>query len=128
MAKGLGRYLFIGAGSNILNFAFYFIFFSVGMSLFLASTIGYLIGLFFSYHFGRTWVFDERFDIRMKNVISFALVYAIGGVGMSLIIEVMNKKVGLDFQISWIFGAVFAVVNNFLGLKFFVFNGIKNGK
>jgi GtrA-like protein len=83
---------------------------------------------FFSYHFGRTWVFNKNFDIREGNIISFALVYAIGGVGMSLLIEVMNKKVGLDFQISWIIGAAFAVVNNFLGLKYYVFNGVKNGK
>jgi putative flippase GtrA len=27
----------------------------------------------------------------------------------------------MDYRISWLFGAGFAVVNNFVGLKYFVF-------
>ena len=116
------RYLFVGVGSNVINFVVYLIFCTIGVSLFMSSLTGYAVGLFVSYHFGRIWVFGKKFDISKQNLIRFAAVYAIGGLGMSALIELLDKTAGLDYRISWIFGACFAVVNNFVGLKYFVFN------
>ena len=121
MTKELGKYLFVGAGSNILNYSIYFICHIFAVPLFLAALIGYFSGILFSYHFGRIWVFDFRFSITKKNLIRFFSVYLIGGIGMSLLIEVMHELLGMGYQLSWVFGAVFAVINNFIGLKFFVF-------
>jgi putative flippase GtrA len=121
MTKGLGKYLLVGVGSNLLNYVIYFICYKVEAPLYLASLAGYSGGMLFSYHFGRTWVFDFRFNVTKKNLIRFLSVYIAGGVGMSLLIEAMHELPGFDYQLSWIFGAIFAVINNFLGLKFFVF-------
>ncbi len=119
------RFLFVGVGSNVINFVVYLLVYSIGVSLFAASVAGYSAGLFFSYHFGRIWVFGHRFDVRKENVIRFAAVYAVGGLGMSIIIEVLVRTIGLDYRVSWFIGAVFAVINNFVGLKWLVFNGIE---
>lgn len=121
MTQGLGRYLTVGIASNLLNYIFYFSCNLMGASLFISSLAGYLAGLCFSYHFGRTWIFDIRFKVTRHNLIRFFLVYLIGGIAMSGIIDFMNEQHGLSYQLSWIFGAAFAVINNFLGLKFFVF-------
>jgi len=122
MKRELFRFLTVGVGSNIINFIFYTLIYALGVSLFLSSIVGYLIGLFASYHFGRTWVFGKSFAIDMKNVMRFILVYFFGGLGMSSLIILLDANTGLDYRISWLFGAVFAVINNFLGLKWFVFN------
>lgn len=122
MSLELARYLFVGIGSNIINFIVYLLCYSVGISLFFSSAAGYSAGLIVSYHFGRVWVFGQKFDMSKQNVIRFAAVYIVGGLGMSALIEMLSKTMGLDYRISWLFGACFAVVNNFLGLKWFVFN------
>jgi len=123
------RYLLVGIGSNLINFAFYFLCYSMGISLFLSSAAGYSIGLIVSYHFGRIWVFGIKHDVSKQNILRFVAVYLIGGIGMSSLIDLLDKSFGLDYRISWIFGAGFAVVNNFFGLKWFVFNkrGASNG-
>lgn len=116
------RFLIVGVGSNVINFIVYLLVYSIGVSLFAASVAGYIAGLFFSYHFGRIWVFGRRFDVSKKNVIRFVAVYVVGGLGMSIIIEVLVRTIGLDYRLSWFIGAVFAVINNFVGIKWLVFN------
>ncbi len=88
----------------------------------MSSGLGYSVGLIFSYHFGRIWVFGLRYNVTKKNVIRFFFIYLIGGLGMSLLIELIDNVTGVDYRISWFFGAFFAVINNFFGLKYFVFN------
>ena len=129
MSLDLARYLLVGLGSNLINFAIYFFCYSVSISLFASAAVGYSVGLFFSYHFGRIWVFGHKYDVSKKSIVRFGVVYLIGGVGMSTLIELLDKSIGLDYRISWLFGASFAVLNNFLGLKWFVFNktGAGNG-
>ena len=122
--KTLLRFLLVGLGSNFINFAIYLMLESWG-SLFLASMAGYISGLFVSYHFGRIWVFGRKFLITQKNIFSFLIVYAIGGLGMSGLIEVFSVTTSIDYRINWLIGASFAVLNNFFGLKWFVFKGNK---
>lgn len=114
------RYLLVGIGSNCINFLVYFLA-KVFFSFFVAAFCGYVAGLFISYHFGRIWVFGERFSIKRQNIIGFLIVYSIGGLGMSGLIEFFCEFKGVDFRISWLIGAIFAFVNNFLGMKLFVF-------
>ena len=122
--KTLLRFLLVGLGSNLINFAIYLVLESCG-SLFLASMAGYISGLFVSYHFGRIWVFGRKFLITQKNMSSFLLVYAIGGLGMSGLIEVFSIATSIDYRFNWLIGASFAVLNNFFGLKWFGFKGNK---
>ena len=121
MKSELFRYLFVGVGSNVVNFLVYLTCYGLGISLFLSSATGYSAGLVISYHFGRVWVFDHKFDVDKKNITKFLLVYAVGGLGMGVIIEYLDQSTGLDYRISWFLGAGFAVINNFLGLKWLVF-------
>lgn len=121
------RYILVGIGSNCINFSIYF-FLKIFFSLFMAAFFGYLAGLLLSYHFGRIWVFGERFSVRRQNLISFLVVYLIGGLGMSGLIEFFGSYMKVDLQISWLIGALFALANNFIGMKWFVFKkDLKNG-
>src|SRR3990170_8363754 len=111
----LTRFLIVGIGSNLLNFVVYVFTHTIGAPLIVASTAGYVAGILNSYNFGKIWVFDAVNRTGNMTIVVFLLVYTIGGIGMSGIIEALDRYVGLDYRISWFFGAIFAFLNNFFG-------------
>lgn len=116
------RFFFVGVGANLINYAIYLFFYWIGMPLFIASTAGYVAGLLCSYHFGRLWVFGNKFNINKGNVFRFLAVYTVGGLIMCGLIEVLVRTSVMSYQKSWLAGAAFTMINNFFGLKKFVFN------
>jgi len=121
MNSGLMRYLLVGIGSNLINFVIFYIFYTIGISLFISSGLAYSAGAIFSYQLSRVWIFDFKYNITKKNAIRFLFIYLMGGLVMSTIIELVVMSTGVNYQISWFFGAFFAAINNFFGLKYFVF-------
>ena len=124
--RELFRFIVVGVGSNVLNFVVYVLAHLAGASLFVASTGGYLTGVLNSYYFGKNWVFGKphaHISADWMSMARFFLVYATGGLGMSGIIEVLDRGAGMDYRASWVFGATFAFTNNFLGSKWLVFKG-----
>lgn len=119
--RELVRFLIVGVGSNILNFLAYLMAVAMGAPLMIAAIAGYVVGLFNSYWYGKKWVFNAAKDVGRMAPLGFAFVYAIGGVGMSAIIEMLDRVWGLDYRVCWLFGAAFAFTNNFLGSKWLVF-------
>jgi len=116
------RFALVGIVSNSINFLIYLFSISiVNLEVFLSSIIGYSFGLITSYHFGRTWVFNTLHKFNIKNVFFFLLVYIIGGVGMGLIIQYLVETASIEYKLSWVIGAIFAVTNNYIGLKLYVF-------
>lgn len=121
MVSEFSRYLVVGVGSNIVNFMCYMALYSMGISLYIASSFGYIAGLFVSYIYGRIWVFGKRFRASKYRLFLFACVYLVGGIIMSIVIGFLNNQFEIDYRICWIIGASFAVLNNFFGQKFIVF-------
>lgn len=116
------RFIQVGLMSNIVNIVIYiFLYKILNIQLFISSIIGYIFGLVISFHFGRTWVFDNYNEANLRNVFLFLLVYLIGGLGMACIITFLTKSFNINYIISWFFGAIYAVPNNYLGLKIYVF-------
>jgi putative flippase GtrA len=124
MKQDFYKFILTGVGSNLVNFAFYFIFFSLGISVFFSSIYGYSMGLIVSYYLSKNWVFKTRKTSHSNTlgIIKFVIVYSIGGLGMSFIISWLVNTTNFDYRMSWLAGAVFAVINNFFGLKYFVFH------
>lgn len=117
------RFVAVGILSNIVNFAVYVLVYRAGGALEIASVAGYVAGMGTSYHFGRTWVFAEGRATSHRAIVPFAIVYAVGGAGMTGIIEAMDRMLGTDYRLSWLAGAAYAVANNYLGSKWLVFRG-----
>lgn len=118
------RFLLMGVLSNVINFAVYYALININVNLSLSSILGYLAGLICSYHLGRVWVFGQRFDINSKSILFFGIVYFLGSVWMTVIINLMVNYLSIDYKISWFFGAGAAAVNNYLGMKFLAFRKI----
>ena len=121
MFSEVGRFLLVGIGSNLINFVIYYFCNLLIFPLFLSALLGYSGGFFFSYTLARLWVFGEEFSSSKKRLVSFIVVYIIGGFGMSFLIVLSTNLFELDYRISWVIGACFATVNNFYGQKVFVF-------
>lgn len=116
------RFVLVGIVSSLVNFLVYLFFIKIfNLEVFLSSIIGYSFGLIISYHFGRTWVFKTLHKPNIRNVFLFLLVYIIGGVGMGLIIQYLVEIASIEYKLSWFVGAIFALFNNFIGLKLYVF-------
>ena len=121
------RFAIVGVLSNILNFAVYVIVFLLSTNIVFSSVLGYSIGLFNTYLLGRIWVFNSEQPNQFKEIVKFLVVYFIGGAGMTLIIVWLNNELNIDYKASWIGGAIFAIVNNYLGSKYIVFKKHKKG-
>jgi putative flippase GtrA len=117
----VARFAAVGILSNVVNFAVYVFVHWAGGALALASAAGYLAGMGTSYHFGKTWVFAGAAGSSHRAIVPFALVYAVGGAGMTGIIETIDRTLGIDYRLSWLVGAAYAVANNYLGSKWLVF-------
>jgi NDP-sugar pyrophosphorylase family protein/putative flippase GtrA len=126
----LNRFLMVGVGSNILNYAIYVAVYWMSGVVATASVLGYLGGLFNSYYFGKVWVFKKTEPeisqaLNFLEIFRFCCVYALGGAGMSLITYGLNRFYNLDYRLSWFFGVGFACVNNYVGSKWIVFKSQK---
>jgi len=121
------RFAIVGVLSNILNFSVYVIVFLLSTNIVFSSVLGYSIGLFNTYLLGRMWVFNSEQPNQFKEIVKFLVVYFIGGAGMTLIIVWLNNELNIDYKASWIGGAIFAIVNNYLGSKYIVFKKHKKG-
>ena len=116
------RFIITGVVSNLINFVIYTLLYIFFGSILAASSFGYLGGLGYSYLLGRMWVFSPSLRMNSKEFLMFFLVYAVGGIGMVTIIHFSEAILSFDYRVCWLIGAVFAVLNNFIGSKFLVFN------
>ena len=122
--QDIQRFLLMGVLSNLINFSVYYALINIHVNLSFSAILGYVAGLICSYHLGRVWVFGRRFEIDSKSILFFGIVYFLGLVWMTSIINLMVNYLSINYKISWIFGAVAAVVNNYLGMRFLAFRKI----
>ena len=115
------RFAIIGIVSNILNFTFYTLIFLIFSNIVVSSVVGYSLGVLSSYYFGKVWVFESEQVFKLSEMFKFMVIYIIGGLGMTLIIIWLNQDLNIGYQVSWIGGAIFAIINNYLGSKYIVF-------
>ena len=79
------------------------------------------MGLLLSFIFAKVWVFRDKSKKKIvKSFFIFCLIYFLGGLEMSLTIFFLNESLN-DYKIAWVFGALIASINNYLGSKYFLF-------
>ena len=130
LIKEIKRFIIVGLVSNALNFLVYAFLYKIGTTIWIASAFGYIVGLSNSFYFGKTWVFNPERVVYKHAIIKFVFIYGFGGLGMVLIITMLDSLTVMDYRVIWFFGAFFAFLNNYLGSKIFVFpkENNKNGK
>ena len=115
------RYVIVGFLGNLLNFMVYIGFLQLIDSIFYSSLIAYLITLIFTFTMSINWTFDNPKAMGVhKRWIAFVGVYGSSAVIMASIISFLTNY-GLDYRISWLIGACYALIHNFLLSKFWIF-------
>ena len=121
------KFAIVGGLSVTINFVVYSVIFVITSLILPSAILGYSAGLFNSYALNKLWVFKSKSAPHRGEVFRFLLVYAAGGLGMLTLIYASYAALRIDYKFSWLIGAVYAVVNNYYGSKFLVFN-VRRGK
>lgn len=120
------RFGLTGCLATAVNYGVYMFLCHFALPLYAASAGGYFSGLLVSYFLGANWVFKRGRSDCVSNIsgataIKFTIVYAMGGLTMSAIVEGMYRMYQFDYRLCWLVGASFAVVSNFICSKLIVF-------
>lgn len=115
------RFVLVGLMSNSINFLIYEWVYYVFNILTIAAVLGYISGLYISFHFARTWVFGKIYGAELRRKVLFMLVYLVGLILMTTIIGYMSNYLLIDYRLSWFCGGCVAMMNNYLGTKYIVF-------
>ena len=116
------KFSLVGLGSTFLNFCIFSIIYRFTSIINLASVLGYLSGLLTSFYLSNNWTFtNSKYKNISYTLILFVLIYFIGGLEMTLIINIVDNLIQ-NHRIAWICGAFFAAMNNYLCSKYFLFD------
>ena len=115
------KFLISGLIASGINFLVYISLYLIFKKLVLASFCGYFIGILFSYVLAKIWVFQNKSSQNfLKSFPTFCLIYFLGAIEMSFVIVFLNQFLN-NYKIAWLFGALIAAINNYLGIKYFLF-------
>ena len=115
------KFLVSGLIASGINFLVYSSLYLIFKKLVIASFGGYFIGILFSYALAKIWVFQNKSRQNLlKSFPTFCLIYFLGAIEMSFVIVFLNQFLN-NYKIAWLFGALIAAINNYLGVKFFFF-------
>jgi len=115
------RFLIVGVFSSVLNFLVYKSIYIFTANINLSSVLGYCTGLLNSFLWSSKWVFSNNRCMRLdKAFIVFVLIYALGGIEMTITINVLYK-LSANHIIAWLCGACVAAINNFSFSKYLIF-------
>ncbi len=115
------RFILVGLLSTGLNFLVYKTIYIFSSNIIFSAIFGYFVGLLNSFLFTSKWVFSNYKSIRVdKAFLLFTLIYVLGGIEMTITINVIYK-ITEQHNIAWLFGAGLAASNNYLLSKYFIF-------
>ena len=120
------KFLVAGVLSNVTNYAFYILMVSLGLFIFVAGIVGYLMGLIISYLVNRFWVFricgDKQYarSARLQTVLFF-LLHGFSAIFLGGLITFFKVYLSLGDSISWVLAIIPIAFLNFIFLNLFVF-------
>ena len=122
--KELLKYFFVGLSTVLIDFLIYK-FLIKFIVIYLAKTISFLSGTFFSYQLNRTWTFKSG-----KKTLSQFLKYLIIHITSlvlnvfinSLLLNTFSKNYFLSYEVSFLIATLTSATYNFLLIKKFIFN------
>ena len=111
----------VGLGSTFLNFCVYSIVYQLTLIINFASFLGYVSGLLTTFYFSNNWTFSKaRYKNLSYTLFLFVFIYFMGGLEMTLIINIVDKLLQ-NHRIAWICGVLVAAMNNYFCSKYLLF-------
>ena len=126
--KELLKYIFVGLSTVLIDFLIYK-FLIKFIVIYLAKTISFLSGTFFSYQLNRTWTFKSG-----KKTLSQFIKYLIIHITSlilnvfinSLLLNTFSKNYFLSYEVSFLIATLTSAIYNFLFIKKFIFNNTRS--
>ena len=126
--KELLKYIFVGLSTVLIDFLIYK-FLIKFIVIYLAKTISFLSGTFFSYQLNRTWTFKSR-EKTLSQFIKYLIIHITSLVLNvfinSLLLNTFSKNYFLSYEVSFLIATLTSATYNFLFIKIFIFNNTRN--
>lgn len=125
--KELLKYIFVGLSTVLIDFLIYK-FLIKFIVIYLAKTISFLSGTFFSYQLNRTWTFKSG-EKTLSQFIKYLIIHITSLVLNvfinSLLLNTFSKNYFLSYEVSFLIATLTSATYNFLFIKFFIFNNTR---
>ena len=125
--KELLKYIFVGLSTVLIDFLIYK-FLIKFIVIYLAKTISFLSGTFFSYQLNRTWTFKSG-KKTLSQFIKYLIIHITSLVLNvfinSLLLNTFSKNYFLSYEVSFLIATLSSAIYNFLFIKMFIFNNNK---
>ena len=122
--KELLKYIFVGLSTVLIDFLIYK-FLIKFIVIYLAKTISFLSGTFFSYQLNRTWTFKSG-KTKLSQFIKYLIIHItsliINVFFNSLLLNTFPKNYYLSYEVSFLIATLTSAIYNFLFIKKFIFN------
>ena len=122
--KELLKYIFVGLSTVLIDFLTYK-FLIKFIVIYLAKTISFLSGTFFSYQLNRTWTFKSG-EKTLSQFIKYLIIHITSLVLNvfinSLLLNTFSKNYFLSYEVSFLMATLTSAIYNFLFIKLFIFN------
>ena len=121
------KYIFVGLSTVLIDFLIYK-FLIKFIVIYLAKTISFLSGTFFSYQLNRTWTFKSG-KKTLSQFIKYLIIHITSLVLNvfinSLLLNTFSKNYFLSYEVSFLIATLSSAIYNFLFIKMFIFNNNK---
>ena len=117
--KELLKYIFVGLSTVLIDFLIYK-FLIKFIVIYLAKTISFLSGTFFSYQLNRTWTFKsgkKTFSQFIKYLIIHITSLVLNVFINSLLLNTFSKNYFLSYEVSFLIATLTSATYNFLFIK-----------
>ena len=126
--KELLKYFFVGLSTVLIDFLIYK-FLIKFIVIYLAKTISFLSGTFFSYQLNRTWTFKSG-KLKLSQFIKYLIIHITSLVLNvfinSLLLNTFSKNYFLSYEVSFLIATLTSATYNFLFIKKFIFNNTRS--
>ena len=126
--KELLKYIFVGLSTVLIDFLIYK-FLIKFIVIYLAKTISFLSGTFFSYQLNRTWTFKSG-KKTLSQFIKYLIIHTTSLVLNvfinSLLLNTFSKNYFLSYEVSFLIATLTSATYNFLFIKIFIFNNTRS--
>ena len=126
--KELVKYILVGLSTVLIDFLIYK-FLIKFIVIYLAKTISFLSGTFFSYQLNRTWTFKsgkKTYSQFIKYLIIHITSLVLNVFINSLLLNTFSKNYFLSYEVSFLIATLTSATYNFLFIKIFIFNNTRN--
>lgn len=119
--KQFQKFVVIGVFCTIINYCLFYVLYKfLNINYIIASSIGFMAGVFAGYNLNRIWTFGVQ-EKSHTYVVKYCSVYTtslLAGLGL---LEVLVSVAGLMPELANVIVIAFTTCTNFCGTKFWVF-------